>query len=153
MKLTPEPLRGDVLQQSERDAEESDEQVADGQRANKNICRRLYRPFLHNYVDDQTVSSQSHDKNNHIHDHEGGLGTVRQLGYVDERLDVVSVDELLAAQVVVLEHLLQQFRSYLSDPLTGMRRSCCHPDTRLQPRDELARQAEGKKINKLMVQS
>lgn len=106
LKLTSEPFRGDVLQQSKGYAEESDEQVADRQRTNKNICRRLYRPFLHNYVNDQTVSSQSHDKNQHVHNHEGGLGTVRQLRYVDERLDVVSVDKLLTAHVVVLEHLL-----------------------------------------------
>lgn len=77
LKLTPEPLRRDVLQQSKRYAEESDQQVADRQRANKNICRRLYRPFLHYYVDDQTISSQSQDENNHVHDHKGGFGAVR----------------------------------------------------------------------------
>lgn len=127
-KLTPEPFRGDVLQQSERDAEESDEQVADRQGADKNIRRRLYRAFLHNYVDDQTISSQSQDENDQVHDHEGGLGAVRQLGDVDERLDVVSVDELLAAQVVELERLLQHFGSYFGGSLPGIRGGCCHPD-------------------------
>ncbi len=130
-KLTPEPFRRDVLQQSERDAEESDEQVADRQRTNENIRRRLDRPFLHNYIDDQTIPSQSHDKNHHVHNHEGGFGTVRQLGDVNERLDVVGVDELLAAQVVVLQHLPQHFWSYPGAALTRICGGCsCHPDVR-----------------------
>ena len=77
MKLTTEPFRRDILQQSERYAEESDEQVADSEGADENISCRLYRPFLHNYVDDQTIPSQCQDENHQVHDHEGGLGAVR----------------------------------------------------------------------------
>lgn len=77
LELTSEPLRRDVLQQRERYAEESDQQVADRQRANKNIRRRLDRPFLHYYVDDQTISSQSQDENDHVHDDKGDFGAVR----------------------------------------------------------------------------
>lgn len=127
LKLTPEPFRRDVLQQSEGYAEESDEQVADSQRADKNICGRLNGPFLHDDVDNQTVSRQSHEEDHHVRDEEDRLGAVGQLGDVDERLDVVSVDELLAAQVVVAEHLLQLFSSYPAGLLVWLRRRCCHP--------------------------
>lgn len=121
LELTAEPLRGDVLQQGERNAEESDEQVADGQRADENIRGRLDGSLLQHYVDDQAVPGQSQDEDHRVHDHEGGLGAVRQLGDVDQRLDVVGVDELLPAQVVELEHLLQNFGGDFGG-------SCCHPD-------------------------
>lgn len=127
LKLTPEPFRRDVLQQGEGDAEKSDEQVADSQRADEDVRGRLDRPLLHDDVDHQAVSPQSHEEDQHVGDGEDRLGAVGQLGHVDERLDVVSVDELLAAQVVVAEHLLQPFSSYPAGLLLRLRRRCCHP--------------------------
>lgn len=128
LELTPEPFRRDVLQKSERYAEKSDEQVADSQGADENIGGRLNRPFLCDNINDQTVSRQSHEEDQHVGDEEDRLGAVGQLGDVDERLDVEGGDELLAAQVVVAEHLLQLFGS---DPAAGLllrlRRWCCHP--------------------------
>lgn len=105
------------MQQGEGDAEESDEQVADRQGADENVRRRLKRALLHDYVDDQTIPGQGQGEDHHVHDDEGGLGAVGQLGDVDERLDVVGADELLATQVVVLEHLLQHLRSDLVAPV------------------------------------
>lgn len=134
LKLTPEPFRRDVLQEGERNAEKSDEQVADSQGADENIGGRLNRPFLQDDVNNQSVSGQSHDEDQHVHDDEDGLGAVGQLGDVDERLDVVSVDELLAAQVIVTEHLLQLFRSYLTGLLVRLRRRCCHPGAGWSPK-------------------
>lgn len=129
-ELTPEPLRGDVLQESERDAEESDEQVADGQGADEDVGGRLDRALLHDDVNDQAVSRQSHEEDQHVGDEEDRLGAVGQLGHVDERLDVVGADELLAAQVVVAQHLLQPLGG---DPAAALRlrlrlrRRRCHP--------------------------
>lgn len=135
LKLTPEPFRRDVLQQSERDAEESDEQVADSQGADKNIGGRLDRPLLHDDVEDQTVARQGHEEDQHVGDEEDRLGAVGQLGDVDQRLDVVGADELLAAQVVVAEHLLQPLGG---DPAAALRLRlrgrCCHPWVRVSVR-------------------
>lgn len=126
--LTAEPLGRDVLQQSEGNAEESDEQVADRQRTDEDVRCRLHGALLDDDVDHQAVARQSQDEDDRVHDDKGGLGAVRQLGHVDQRLQLVGVDKFLAAQVVEAQHLLKLLRGDLRALLARVGgRFRCHP--------------------------
>lgn len=113
MILTSQPLRRDVLQQCERDAEEGDEQVADGQRADEDVGGGAHRAFTHHDINHQTVPHQRQRENNHVHHDKRGFGSGREFWDVDQRLDVVCVDEFLTGEVVVLQEFLESLRSDL----------------------------------------
>lgn len=106
-KLTPKPLGRDVLQQGERDAEEGDEQITHRQGADEDVGGTLHCSFPQNYVNHQAVSHQCQDENDGIHDDKCRFYAWRQLWSIDERQHVVSVNEVLACQVVDLKQLLQ----------------------------------------------
>lgn len=77
MTLTPEPLRGDVLQQSKWDAEERYQKVADGQRADENICGSLDPALSQDNIDNQTIANESQEKNHRVHNNKRSFGADR----------------------------------------------------------------------------
>lgn len=101
------------MQESERDTEEGDEKITDRQRTDEDVGRRSHRAFTRHNINHQTVSNQRQHENNHVYDHKCGFSSGWEFRDVNQRLDVVCIDEILPGKVVVLQEFLERLRSDL----------------------------------------
>lgn len=101
------------MQESERDTEEGDEKITDRQRTDEDVGRRSHRAFTRHNINHQTVSNQRQHENNHVYDHKCGFSSGWEFRDVNQRLDVVCIDEFLPGKVVVLQEFLERLRSDL----------------------------------------
>ena len=107
----PQPVVGDVLEHSDRDAEEGDEQVAERQGADEDVGDSAHGLAAGHHVDHQRVAKECQGEDEHAGEHEGQLGAPGQLWGVDERPQPVERDELLPRQVVVPQQPGELLRS------------------------------------------
>lgn len=106
--LTPQPLWGVVLQQGERDAEKSDQQVAASQGADEDVGGHP-----HGFPSDDDVAQKSQQEDEEVEDQEDDLGVGRQLGDVDQGLQPVGGYELLPAHVVLPQEPGESLRGHV----------------------------------------
>lgn len=83
---TAEPVGGDVLQHGEGDAEEGDEEVAEGQGADEDVGDGPHGFAAGHHVEHQAVAEERQGEDEHADEDEGHLGAPRQLWDVDQRL-------------------------------------------------------------------
>lgn len=73
--LTPQPGVRDVLEYSDRDTEEGDEQVAECQGADEDVGDGAHGLAAGHYVDHQRVAKESQGEDEHAGEHEGQFGS------------------------------------------------------------------------------